>query len=280
MHAFLAIMALMAASAVEGLGVGNAVVVNGCDYEVYMANTPSDDGVHTTQSMTMQPNATYSQTWTQLDNGAGWSIKLSQSATDWTDNIMQYEYTFQNDGIIWYDLSDVNGNPWNADWEITATSPSSTCSPLQQAYRYATDDAYGMQACPQDSVITVTLCSGDDDGAAGSASSSVAAETSSTAAASSYSEASSTVAASTTAMPTTAASTTAESSVTQETSTPAETTTFATSTTATTSAVTTDSAGATTTEVATAIVTDVVTSTHWHHWNSARHVASRRHVHG
>ncbi|KAK5136890.1 hypothetical protein LTR08_001812 [Meristemomyces frigidus] len=272
-------MALMAASAIADLTVGNAVVINTCDYEVYMANTPSDDGVHKTQTMTMQPNAMYSQTWTELTNGAGWSIKLSKSATEWTSDIMQYEYTFHDDGLIWYDLSDVNGNPWDADWEITASSNSSTCSPLQQAYRYATDDAYGMQACPQDSVITVTLCSGED-GTAASNSSSVAAETSSTAAATAYSDDASTMAASTTAMPTTAASTTAESSVAQETSTPVETTTFATSTLATSSAVTTDSDGATTTEVATAVITDVVTSTHWHHWNTARHVASRRHVHG
>merc|ERR1711939_534387 len=74
----------------------------------------------------------------------------------------------------------VNGNPWDGDWMITANSESSTCSPKQQAYRYATDDAYGMQACPQDSDITVSLCSGEEqaDGAVSSASSSVAVETS------------------------------------------------------------------------------------------------------
>ncbi|KAH0021838.1 hypothetical protein KCU78_g5982, partial [Aureobasidium melanogenum] len=103
--------------------------------------------------------------------------KLSNSSS--LSNILQYEYTFQNDGTIWYDLSEVNGNPWDGDWEITSNTAS--CTPKQQAYRYATDDAYGMQACPFDATITVTLCSGDDDNdsAASSASSSVAVESTS-----------------------------------------------------------------------------------------------------
>lgn len=99
-----------------------------------------------------------------MTNGNGWSIKLSK--TDNLDHILQYEYTFHNDGIIWYDLSCVDGNPWDHDWQITANG--SDCSPKQQAYRYSTDDAYGMQSCSQDTEITVTLCTGTsvDDGSA------------------------------------------------------------------------------------------------------------------
>jgi hypothetical protein len=240
MFTALATMALLAAPALVAATTGSAIVVNSCTYDVFLANTPSDDGVHTTDSKTLAPGGKYQQTWTELTNLAGWSIKLSLSATEWSSDIMQYEYTYQNDGIIWYDLSDVNGNPWNANWEITAESPSSTCSPLQQAYRYATDDAYGMQACADDSVITVTLCSGNT--AAVSSVSSAAVVSSSAVAASSVAS-----------------------------STPVQTTTFATSTVATISAVTTNAVGSTTTNVKTATVTSVVTSTHWHHSHGARH---------
>jgi len=277
MQTVIATVALLATTAVAS--IGSAVVNNACSYEVYLYNTPAADGGYTEIDEVLQPNSSYSQQWTELSNNDGWSLKLSTS-TDMS-NIMQYEYTFQNDGIIWYDLSDVNGNPWDGNWEITASSESSTCSPKQQAYRYATDDAYGMQACPQDSVITVTLCSGDesDDGAASSAASSVAAETSTSSAwstpsssvATSYSYASS--AASTTEV--VSASSTAEAVYSS--STPVQTTTFATSTTQSSSVVTTDGSGSTVTEVDTAVVTDVVTATHWHHWQ--RHEQVHRHAH-
>ncbi|KAM3418883.1 hypothetical protein BST61_g4846 [Cercospora zeina] len=137
-------------------GVGSAVVVNNCNYPVKLCNVPSAGGGHEEEDTSVAPGGSWSQAWTSLSNGNGWSIKLSK--TDDLDHILQYEYTWHQDGIIWYDLSCVNGNPWDNDWEITADGTE--CSPKQQAYRYSTDDAYGMQSCGQDSVITVTLCTG------------------------------------------------------------------------------------------------------------------------
>lgn len=167
--------ALVAAAAADS--VGSAIVVNKCSYDVTLVNVPSADGGYSEIDKKLSPSDTYTQKWTSLSNGNGWSIKLSNSSS--LENILQYEYTYQNDGTIWYDLSEVNGNPWDGNWEITADSGS--CTPKQQAYRYATDDAYGMQACPADSTITVTLCSGDEsnDSAASSASSAAVAESTS-----------------------------------------------------------------------------------------------------
>lgn len=252
--------AALLASTVAASGVGSAIVVNACSYEVYIFNTPAAGGGYSEIDTTLAPGQSYKQQWTELTNGDGWSIKLSQSTS--LAEIMQYEYTWHNDGIIWYDLSDVNGNPWDGNWEITATNPENTCSPKQQAYRYSTDDAYGMQACPQDSTITVTLCSGDssDDAAASAASSSVAAIASSTAAA---------------ATKYTSAATTAASTVVV---TP---TTFATLTTATTA----NNKGETVTSVATATVTDVATQTYYNYNNGNNHYYKRHehhphHAHG
>lgn len=141
--------------------VGDAIVVNKCSYDVYMSNTPAMGGGYSNIDQTLSSGDTYTQSWTELSNGNGWSIKLSKVAGAFQDNILQYEYTFHNDGTIWYDLSAVNGNPWDGNWEITA---SNGCTPRQAAYRYATDDAYGMQSCGDDATITVTLCSGDGSG--------------------------------------------------------------------------------------------------------------------
>lgn len=164
-NAILASAAMLAGAAYAG----NAVVVNSCSYPVYLANTPAADGGYSEIDQTLQSGGSYSQQYTELTNKMGWSLKLAKDQG--SANIMQYEYTYLNDGTIWFDLSDVNGNPWDGNWEITATGD---CTPKQSAYRYSTDDAYGMQSCPDSSSVTVTLCSGDSDsGSTGGSGSSV-----------------------------------------------------------------------------------------------------------
>ena len=163
-----------------GSGVGSAIVKNSCGYDVYVTNVPAAGGGHSQETYTLKSdggNAPYVFPYTELSNGNGWSIKLSKSETN-LDNIMQFETTWHDDGMIWYDVSDVNGNPWDGDWMITANND--ICTPKKQAYRFSTDDAYGMQACKQDASITVTLCSGEEaaSGEASSASASVASESS------------------------------------------------------------------------------------------------------
>ncbi|KAF2214607.1 hypothetical protein CERZMDRAFT_110227 [Cercospora zeae-maydis SCOH1-5] len=162
-------------------GVGSAVVVNNCNYPVKLCNVPSAGGGYEEEDTSLAPGGSWSQVYTQLSNGNGWSIKLSK--TDSLDQILQFEYTSHGDGIIWYDLSCVNGNPWDHDWEITANGTQ--CAPKQQAYRYSTDDAYGMQSCAQDSVITVTLCTGTSADKGDTANGSAPAPSSSAAASSS-----------------------------------------------------------------------------------------------
>lgn len=239
--------------------IGSAVVINKCTYDVFLANTPAADGGYSEVDKTLAPNGQYTQQYTELTNGDGWSLKLSNSSTDWND-ILQYEYTFHNDGTIWYDLSEVNGNPWDGNWEITSSTAS--CAPKQQAYRYATDDAYGMQACPDSATITVTLCSGEsqDDSAASSVSSSVASASTSAAAAGTSLGAATTEVAPSSAF--TSATPTTYSGV--------VTTTMATSTI--TSAASTGDVVVT--------VTHVATTTHWaHQWGPPSKRDAHQHHH-
>jgi hypothetical protein len=161
------------ASAPLANALGNAIVKNACKYEVKMCNVPASGGGYQQIDKMLQPNETYTQQYTELSNGNGWAIKLSDDEN--LDHILQYEYTVHNDGMLWYDLSQVDGNPWYGNWQITTNSKN--CKPKQQAYRYANDDAYGMQSCPDDADIIVTLCSGEgyNDELAAEASASVAA---------------------------------------------------------------------------------------------------------
>jgi hypothetical protein len=153
-------VALLATTALAG--PGSAVVINACDYDVQLSNTPSAGGGYNAINKVLSSNGgSYSQVYTELTNGNGWSLKLAKT-DNFISNVMQYEYTYHNDGTIWFDLSEVNGNPWDGNWEITATSG---CTPRQAAYRFSTDDAYGMQSCADTASITVTLCSGTSGGA-------------------------------------------------------------------------------------------------------------------
>jgi hypothetical protein len=162
---------VLLASAPIANALGHAIVKNACNYEVKMCNVPAQGGGYDEVDQWLQPNETYTQQWTELTNGNGWALKLSDS--DSLEHILQYEYTSHNDGTIWYDLSQVNGNPWYGNWQITTDTEG--CDPKQQAYRYANDDAYGMQSCPDNADIVVTLCSGEgyNDDLAAEASASV-----------------------------------------------------------------------------------------------------------
>lgn len=183
MNSITASLALFAAGA-TALSTGQAKVLNNCDYDVYLCNVPAEGGGYSQQDQTLSAGDSWSQTYTELTNGNGWSIKLSNSTS--LANILQYEYTFHNDGIIWFDLSCVNGDPWANNWLITADNG---CTPKQTAYMYPTDDDYGMQACASDANVLVTLCpSGDESGSSSSVSVSAPSyETSSVSSASAYS---------------------------------------------------------------------------------------------
>ena len=172
-NAILTSAALLGTTALAG-GLGKAIVVNNCNYDVSLSNVPAAGGGYSNIDQKLGPGETYSQGWTMLSNTMGWSLKLYKGSD--MSNLLQYEYTCHDDGTIWYDLSEVNGNPWDSEgWMITA-SPG--CNPRQAAYRHPTDDAYGMQDCPDSSDITVTICADSSDGSSSSPSESEPAPTS------------------------------------------------------------------------------------------------------
>jgi hypothetical protein len=90
--------------------LGSAKVVNKCTYDVYTCVVPASGGGQQQQDLTLSPGGTWDQEWTSLTNGAGWSIKFAHNEGAFGSNILQYEYTYQNDGTIWYDLSCVDGS--------------------------------------------------------------------------------------------------------------------------------------------------------------------------
>jgi hypothetical protein len=166
MKAVIASVALFGA-AVSGLitASGSGLIINNCDYAVSLDNTPAAGEGATGESRILQKGDSYSQHWTGLEgHHDGWSMKLRPANTDASSKCMQYEYTYQptnpsTPDIIWFDISYVDGDPFNQNWSLS--SNNATCHALlhHDAYQYSTDDAQGMQKpCDCTADITLVLC--------------------------------------------------------------------------------------------------------------------------
>jgi hypothetical protein len=154
------ILALLLAGIVSGSKIGQAIILNRCNYPVFYSSVDS----HTPPPQVLLPNGTYSEQWriNILNNTAtsnitlygGVSLKISPNqsiatASDKitafeTSTILQFEYTYLPTTApgLWYDISNVNGyrngtadawdskSPWPFQKEgllLQATSNDSDC---------------------------------------------------------------------------------------------------------------------------------------------------------
>ena len=118
----------------------------------------------------IDPDTTpYNETFRQRPSG-GISIKI---ATEYNggnvpnDAITQFEYTYVPGGDLWYDISNVNGYPFeHGGLELipsTESCPSVTCtggSPLCAAAYNTPTDNWATAACGDGTDLTLTLCAG------------------------------------------------------------------------------------------------------------------------
>lgn len=179
-NTFVASALALAGTALAQSSPGNAILINSCNAPIYMQNTPSTTDQYSVVSQTIQPGAQYTQEFTQLSNGGGWSIKVSMNGDDWTSDLLQYEYTWDGTsgtygGLIWFDVSMVNGNGFSEPWYISGTG---SCDPAQTFYGVGQpNDNYASQSCDAPASITVDICksaSGSTGGSSSEAPSSVA----------------------------------------------------------------------------------------------------------
>ena len=141
--------------------IGHAVVLNECNSLVELENVPAAGNGYLPSHVELSPNQRYSYPFIELATG-GWSMKISLPELEDPTNIMQFEYTLSPNmygGVVWFDISYVNGNPLNGNWSLIGDSSQGRCSPAYRAYRYPTDDEHGMQDCPMDSTLVLQLCS-------------------------------------------------------------------------------------------------------------------------
>ncbi|KAK5955570.1 hypothetical protein OHC33_003211 [Knufia fluminis] len=144
------------------LAVGSAVVVNNCGSDVYFASV----GQSAHSDMALMKGG-YSEPFTK-DN-VGISIKLSPSMTG---AVTQFEYTWVKGQNVAYDISNIDGNPFSAGGMSLVPSMEGaegfpSCVTVNcPAGQDKCDAAYNLpddvrtKVCPEDSVLTFTLCTG------------------------------------------------------------------------------------------------------------------------
>ena len=88
--------------------VGSAIIINECDYNIWYVNVP-EQGRGADVFGLIKPGDNYSVEYDAPQ--VGHSIKLTRVEDDFTD-ILQFEYAQTLDNYIDYDVSKVNGNPF------------------------------------------------------------------------------------------------------------------------------------------------------------------------
>ncbi|KAF2098583.1 hypothetical protein NA57DRAFT_56240 [Rhizodiscina lignyota] len=157
--------------------VGNAIIYNECDFDVFMwaVSVGEDDGPTKISSN----GGKFSQQYKMLSKG-GMSLKLSK--TDQCTNITQMEYTLGST-TVWYDISNVNCDgtkcPFHSKgmyMESGSGCPTVTCpagnATCGGAYTNFNDD-WASKACTPDADTTLYLCSTSAGGSSDSGSTSV-----------------------------------------------------------------------------------------------------------
>ena len=143
---------------------GRATVLNKCTFPVFLYACSQNPAACTKESKLAANGGTYGETYLGAST-AGRSIKLGTTSGEVNKPILQFEYT--NAGsLVYYDLSEVNGNPFGKHG-FTLTSSNSACdhnkcpAPSTHAvcpWVFTAPTNGRVSNCPIGSSIGVTLC--------------------------------------------------------------------------------------------------------------------------
>ncbi|KAI4140832.1 MAG: hypothetical protein LQ340_007788 [Diploschistes diacapsis] len=152
---------------------GTAAVVNMCDFPAYIWSVSNSQA-----PMVALPNTTvgYQEDYRSQPDGAGISLKLATSylgdgEIDMSKNVTQFEYTnVPGVGMVWYDISHVNGNAFQGYPVLLQPSdlscPNVTCasddSVCKEMYNNPNDNA-ATHACASNADLFFLLCPPNND---------------------------------------------------------------------------------------------------------------------
>lgn len=135
------------------LALGNAVVTNNCDFNVYLWSV----GGSIVDKGPLQKGNSYSEEFHRDFKSGGVTLKITTVPDGIYNNKPETDFAYNLDsGAIWYDLSDVNGDPF-AGHKLAMTSASTACP--STVWPNGTPDGTGTENCPDTNAnVTLTLC--------------------------------------------------------------------------------------------------------------------------
>lgn len=152
MH-FAAAIASIAALAPLASAAGNAIISNKCDSPVYAWSVGSSVG----SQQTIQPGAQYSEPLRRDSVSGGISLKITTEANGLYNGSPQTNLAYTLDTErVWYDLSDVFGDPFSGK-SIVVNPSVSSCPNICWASGVSPGGSQ-TKDCEAGSDITLTLC--------------------------------------------------------------------------------------------------------------------------
>lgn len=154
MHfSFVAAISSLAALAPLVRAVGDAVVVNHCPETVYLWSVGGSVG----PEQTIPSGHSYHETFHYDPASGGIAIKITRTVNGLYDGSPQMDFAYTLDGNgIWYDLSDVFGDPFSGS--IVSVKPSQTTCPSICWPQGVSPGGSQVKVCQASSNVTLTLC--------------------------------------------------------------------------------------------------------------------------
>ncbi|OJJ43997.1 hypothetical protein ASPZODRAFT_72715 [Penicilliopsis zonata CBS 506.65] len=135
--------------------VGSAVVVNKCADTVYLWSVGGSVG----PEQTLASGDEWSEEFYYDSTSGGVTIKITRGSDGLYDGSAQTDFAYTLDGdTIWYDLSDVFGDPFSGHAVLQA--PSDTSCPSNCWSDGVSPAGSQTLDCQADSNVTLTLCAG------------------------------------------------------------------------------------------------------------------------
>lgn len=133
--------------------IGNAVVVNTCSFPVYLWSVDST----VSQQYTLEPGDNYHETLHSDPTTGGVAIKITTVENGLYNASPQTDYAYSlTNGEVWYDLSDVFGDPFSGQ-SLTITPSDTSCKSVD--WPNGTQPAGSqVNVCQENTDITLTLC--------------------------------------------------------------------------------------------------------------------------
>jgi Blastomyces yeast-phase-specific protein len=146
---------LAAVSSLSSLAsaVGNAVVLNNCAFPVYVWSVDST----VSQEYTINQGQSYSEVLHSDPTTGGVAIKITTVEDGLYNSSPEtiYAYSLTN-GEVWYDLSDVFGDPFSGS-PLTVTPSDASCGTISWPDGVSPTGSQ-VNVCEDAANITLTLC--------------------------------------------------------------------------------------------------------------------------